>query len=190
MSSGGGGSPSGQGGGTTAGLPPEERLRACVLLYSTCACTSAKGESIVGLVVDSNVLDEMGGGLMDARVGVVGDRVRVLRSEGCSNGFSDVRRPEVTADSFPVQSVVSMLASRSSTEGLGECTATSMGGLAWSMSSRGTPYPSRVTSTVSCDLKGRVLLPGFAAVEPTEDRPARTRLAVRVTLAKRDGPGE
>lgn len=169
MSSGGGGSPSGRGGETTAGLLlTEKRLRACVSC-STCACTSAKGESSDGVVV-------VGGGLMDARVGV-GDRV-CMRSEGCSNGFSDVRGADV-----------SMLAPRSSTEGLGECTATSTGGLARSMSSRGTPYPSRVTSTVSCDLKGRVL-PGFATVEPTEDRPARTREAVRVTLAKRDGPGE
>ena len=76
----------------------------------------------------------------------------------------------------------SKLVLRSEWEGLGECTVTSRG---WSMSSRGTAYPSRATSTVSCDLRARKL-PGATAV-PIDVRPERTRPAVRVTLEKRDG---
>lgn len=101
-----------------------------------------------------------------------------VRSEGCTNGFSDAPEPDAA----------SKLVWRSKREGLGEgeWTATSPDDdRVWSMSSRGTAYPSRATLTASCDLKVRVA-PGPTEV-PVEVRPERTRLAVRVTLERREG---
>lgn len=109
-----------------------------------------------------------------------------VRSEGCTNGSSNV--PELDAFLVSVPVPASKLVLRSSAEGLGECTAMSQDEpRGRSMSSRGTAYPSRATSTVSYDLK--VPVPPGPKEAPTEAvRPERTRLAVRVTLVSREGP--
>jgi hypothetical protein len=167
MSTGGAGSPSGRGGGRKDVLLAEDdRLPARVASSPCCTCASPNGEGEGGLE----------GGRIGIGVRVTGASKDVgvcVRSEGCTKGFSDVR--------VPVDA--SKLVLRSSREALGECTATSLDERVWSISSRGTTYPSRVMST---DLKVRVL-PGPTEV-PIEVRPERTRLAVRVTLEKREGP--
>jgi hypothetical protein len=107
----------------------------------------------------------------------VGGRVR---SEGCTKGFSEVSLYEA------VHVTASKLVLRLNKVGLGDSRVTSPDERVWSMSSSGTAYPSRATSTVSCDLKVRVP-PGPTEV-PIEVRPERTRVAVRVTLERREGP--
>lgn len=182
MSPGGGGRPSGRGGRTEGTSLLEDRPRACVLLEglrravgfacSACcgACVSANGEGEGGVEGGS-----VGVGVTGASVGECGR----VRSEGCTNGFSDVPEP----DAVPV----SKLVLRSNREGLGECTTTSPDERVGSMSSRGTAYPSRAMSTDSCDLKARV--PPRPAEAPVEVvRPERIRLVVWVTLERREGP--
>ena len=152
---------SGRGGGTNGSLLPEDRLRASVGRSAGLAGRPRESENGEGEG------GEEGGSV---GVGVAGLRKRVaVCSEGCTNGFSDAPEEDPT------------LARGSSTEGRGEWSVTLLDA---SMSSRGTPYPSRA---VSCDLRARVL-PGPAETLMEPLRRERTRLAVRVTLERKEGP--
>jgi hypothetical protein len=130
----GGGSPRGRGGGTrgTVGADIVGCARPRRVLVSKLSRENGVGENTDSVITAGCSFGSANGERDRRGVGVE----QSPESEGCVKGFSGVMG--------------------SKTEGLGECpTIAAVCRSCWSMSSRGTPYPSRVASTNSRDLRAR-----------------------------------